>query len=50
MTFFVFQLDISGNEINALQSSNMADISVALDIFHLDISGNSFNEEHLLNI
>ena len=45
MTFFVFQLDISGNEIIDEQHLNNPFISSTCSIFHLEISGIEINDE-----
>jgi Leucine-rich repeat (LRR) protein len=44
VTFEVFQLDISGNDINELQKLNIKLISVTLEVFQLEISGNNIND------
>ena len=46
ITLEVFQLDISGNDINELHPLNIEIKLLTLQIFHLDISGNDINELH----
>ena len=45
VTLEVFHLEISGNDDNDEQPSNIFLISVTLEVFHLDISGNDDNDE-----
>jgi len=42
----MFHLEISGNDINELQSLNKEYILVTFEVFHFDISGNDINELH----
>ena len=46
-TLFVFQFEISGNEINSQQWQNVSSILSTLLIFQLDKSGNSSKATHL---
>ncbi len=41
---FVFQCDISGNEIRFEHSENNPEIYLTLLVSHLDISGNDIND------
>ena len=50
ITFEVFQLDISGNDISELQPSNKLFIFSTFEVFHLDKSGNDDNRLHFEKI
>ena len=50
MTLYVFQSDISGNDIKDLHPKNIFSILVTLDISHFDISGNEIKDSHSKNI
>ena len=44
LTLEVFNLDISGNDINEEHPPHLKLIFKTLQVFHLDISGNDINE------
>jgi hypothetical protein len=45
MTLFIFQLDISGSDINLEQPQNNSLILIALSVWKLEISGNDIKDE-----